>query len=128
VIDPETRTLLGRFAAQGLVLPDGAAGRVYFLTAYGSILKAFDRNTFLPLGTLNIPGIKGTPSSLIRWGSNGLAFRTSGNQVFLIQSALVPSPDPVPATPAPTPTPTPLPLPMTMRVRQISLLTNDIIY
>src|SRR3712207_8575945 len=34
-------------------------------------------------------------SSLVRWGTHGLAFRTD-RQVFLIQTPLVPSPEPLP--------------------------------
>src|SRR5207247_503450 len=36
-----------------------------------------------------VPGISGTPGSLIRWGADGLAFRTDAGQLFLIRTPLV---------------------------------------
>jgi hypothetical protein len=93
VIDPEARTLLGTFPQIGeraLVVPDSAAGRVFFLTGEGParVLTAYDAQTFLPLGSLTIPGLSGRAGSLLRWGRDGLAFRTEGGQVFLIRTAL----------------------------------------
>ena len=95
VIDPEARTVVGTFsfpATSGgiLVRPDAAIGRVFFLTRDGMApeiysIRAFDRITLQQLGSVEIPGVSETPSSLIRWGSKGLAFRTSGNQVFIVQ-------------------------------------------
>src|SRR5262249_9487557 len=110
-------------------------GRAYFLTGsqsstnYSVTLRAFDLSTFLPLGTLTISGVNGSVSSLVRWGSNGLAFRSDGGQLFLIQTSLVPSNDPIP-TPTPTvsPTPTPSPTPFATFVRQVALTNNDIAY
>lgn len=101
VIDPEARTVVGTFSFPStsggiLVKPDATIGRVLFLTRDGVIpetysIRAFDRITLQQLGSLEIPGVSGTPSSLIRWGTKGLAFRTSGNQVFIVQdSSLIP--------------------------------------
>jgi len=92
VINPETLTIVGTFPAQGLVRPDSNSGRVFFLTENGTafILHAFDQNTFLSLGSLDIQGVSGTPSSLIRWGTTGLAFHTSSDQVFIIRTTLIP--------------------------------------
>ena len=83
VLNPTTGALLGSYAGitSGLVVPDPAANRVYFLTGSPSstlTLRAFDLNTFMPTGTLSIPGVSGTPSSLIRWGGDGLAFEGEG--------------------------------------------------
>src|ERR1044072_4149621 len=44
--------------------------------------------TLVSLGTLNLPGVTGLPDSLVRWGTNGLAFNTP-TQVFLLQNALI---------------------------------------
>jgi len=102
VIDPEPRTLLGTFAVGGsaLVRPDSAVGRTFFLTGSGPTvtLKAFDQTTFTPAGNADISGISGYPVSLIRWGLNGFAFCTSGGQVVLFRTSLVPAPlvNPVP--------------------------------
>jgi Calx-beta domain len=121
VIDPEAGVRVGTFTPRGAlfnngpVAPDSAANRVYFLTRStitGMVtLIAYDMQTFLEVGRLDLPGITGSPSSLVRWGANGLAFRTINNQglgdhVVIIQSPLVAAPTIAPA-PAPTPaTPT----------------------
>jgi hypothetical protein len=38
------------------------------------------------MGNGDIPGVTGTPGSLIRWGTRGLAFRTSDGQIFIVES------------------------------------------
>jgi hypothetical protein len=91
VIDPEARTVVGTFsgAASLSVRPDMVLGRVFFLIPTGGPtvkVSAYDLNTLQLLGSENIPSVTGTPGSLIRWGSKGLAFRTTGGQVFLIES------------------------------------------
>jgi hypothetical protein len=96
VIEPEGRMLLGTFtgiSSGALVKPDSTVGRVFFLTGSGSThtLLAFDQDTFLPIGSFDIPDVSGMPSSLIRWGARGLAFRTS-DKVFLIRTAFLPAP------------------------------------
>ena len=97
VVDPQTGTITGTFTLDSQfgnqVLPDSRTGRVYFLSGSGATttITAFDQRTFLRLGSMTIQGVSGTPTSLIRWGANGLAFRTTGDQVILIRSALVPS-------------------------------------
>lgn len=95
VVDPDTRTLLGTFSVSGyaLVRPDSSVGRVFFLTQPGYNgpyqLVAFDPNTFALIGSQEIPGVSGTASSLVRWGTDGLAFRTDANQFFIIRTPLV---------------------------------------
>jgi hypothetical protein len=134
VINPETATAAGNFGAKGssaLVAPDSALGRVYFLSGSGSTwtLSAYDQNNFSLIGSVAVAGISGTPTSLVRWGTNGLAFRTSGNQVFLIQTSLVSTIEPIP-TPTPTPaaTPTPTPAPVATSIGRLALPTGDLIY
>lgn len=106
VVDPEARTVVGAFPVTYqygcLVRPDSAAGRVYFLvpnlTALGSVtVQAFDQKTFSLLGSLDLkdvaigvpPGMY-YPSSFIRWGTKGLAFRTSENKVVILITPLIP--------------------------------------
>lgn len=98
VVDAEARVLVGRFSDPGisygaLVRPDSRVGRTFFLTNSGATRKllAFDSSTFTLIGSVDVSGVVGTPTSLIRWGSDGLAFRTSADQVFLIRTSLVPS-------------------------------------
>lgn len=73
-----------------LVEPDAAANRLHYLIqTNGWRIRTcrLDRQRWL--GDVPLPDVAGTPSSLIRWGTNGLAFRTSSNQLFLIRSPLV---------------------------------------
>ncbi|HEU5092281.1 MAG TPA: hypothetical protein VFT30_06325, partial [Nitrospira sp.] len=138
VVNPETGSVLGTFpnvitANASAFVPDTSVGRAYYLTFgqdSGTVnIKVFDINTFLPLGSLNISGVGGNPTSLIRWGANGLAFRTD-SQLFVIQTSLIPSAESIP-TPTPTPTPTPFPEPSPPAVafiRQMTLSANDLIF
>jgi hypothetical protein len=100
-IDPVSFSVVRTFALPtpfgNLVLPDAALNRVFFLTLEGSTwsLRAFDTTPVsgptptvgAERGRVNIPTLTGNPSSLIRWGAKGLAFRTSGGQIFLVESA-----------------------------------------
>src|SRR5262245_17180060 len=128
VCDPETQMLKGRFNASGAVLPDAARGRIYFLTGTGAArsLRAFELETFTPLGMVNINGVNGAVNRLIRWGANGLAFVTSAGQLFLVQTSLVSS-DPI-VTPTPPPLPTPTATPLTTQIRQITIAANDLVF
>jgi Calx-beta domain len=136
IINPDSNTLLGTFTGVNTraFVPDTTAGRAYYLTtgpSSGTLsLKAFDINTFLSVGSLTIPGVSGLPTSLVRWGANGLAFRTDNNQLFIIQTSLIPSAEPIPTpTPIPSPLPSPSPSPAAATfVRQIALSTNDLVY
>jgi len=38
-----------------------------------------------------VPGVSGSAGSLVRWGTDGLAFRTDGDQVFLVRTSVSPS-------------------------------------
>ena len=124
VINPETATRVGSFPGIGdgsLVVPDPGSNRVYFLTGSGSstlTLKAFDLTTFIQTGSLSIPGVSGTPGSFIKWADDGLAFRTTGNQIFFLSTA-----DIVPVTATATPTPANV-----GGITRLPLATNDIVY
>lgn len=105
-IDPQAQTVLGTFPGGGggaPFVPDAKIGRVFFLTGNGSTLtlRAFDTQTFLEVGSLSVGSVSGSPSSLIRWGANGLAFRTSGGQLFLIRTSLITAAQPVSITLSP---------------------------
>lgn len=93
IIDPVARTLIGTFAASGPVVPDPSAGQVYFLA--GNKIQSFNMNTFLLNWDVTIPGVSGSTGSLTRFGDHGLAFRTPGNEVFLVTDpriGIVPEP------------------------------------
>jgi hypothetical protein len=117
---------------------DVALGRAYFLSipsGQQGRLSVFDINTFLSLGVAPVE-IKSDPvenqlfefSSLVRWGQNGLAFRTSSH-VTIIQNGLIgPGPFPAP-TPTPSPTPSPSPTPqLPTFIRPIELPVRDVVY
>jgi len=90
VIDAESRVTLGNFAATGSVVPDAELGRTFFLS--GDTIRVFDDATFLPLGEIDVPGVSGSSGSLVRVGGDGLAFRTTADQVFVVRSQLIPEP------------------------------------
>jgi hypothetical protein len=81
-IDPDALALIGTYAASGPVEADRDLEKVFFLD--GATLQIFDLATFVLSSSVPIAGISGATGSLIRWGADGLAFRTSGGQVFLI--------------------------------------------
>ena len=89
VIQPTNSTQTTPFPASGLVCPDLADGRVFFLN--GSTLQAFDPYTHLQIGSVPVSGISGATAGLVRWGADGLAFTTSGGQVFVLRTSLIPS-------------------------------------
>lgn len=107
IIDPVAGAKVGTFQASGLMVPDGALGRAYFLgqttSGYGSgtyTIQIFDIKRFTPVNTITVRNVIGTPTHLIRWGTNGLAFTTSSNvylggtrtgAVYLISGAIVTS-------------------------------------
>ena len=82
VIDPFTRSLLGTIAASGSVFPDPLADQVYFLS--GNKISSYDIGTFLFNWEITVPGVSSGADQLIRFGDHGLAFRTSGSEVFLV--------------------------------------------
>jgi len=43
------------------------------------------------IGSVTVSNVLGTPSRLHQWSTNGFAFRTSSNQVFLLRTDLLPS-------------------------------------
>lgn len=92
IFDPETGASLGEFTSGGLDLtvPDATTGRLFTALQSGSSLtiQAQNLTTLAPLGSIVIPNVNGSAGHLLRWGTNGLAFR-SDNQVFLIRSGLV---------------------------------------
>jgi uncharacterized repeat protein (TIGR01451 family) len=97
VLDPEAGLLLGVLAVPGahhlgLLAPDLDAGRVFYLALNpqisGQTLVAFDTRNLLPVGSMEIPSATGSVSSLIRWGEEGLAFRTGEDQLFLLRTPL----------------------------------------
>lgn len=99
VIDPEARTLSGTIAAGidfgAKIEPDPNSGRVFFLSLTSQVLlpwtlRAFNIQTLTLAASEAPPTFSGSPLNLIRWGSNGLAFGTTGDQVMLVRTSLIP--------------------------------------
>jgi hypothetical protein len=98
VVDPEQSVVVGRFTdswfvgSDAAVAPDPSGGRVYFATNSGILI--FDINTRALLtrfpinlgSTLNYPI---SPQSLVRFGTDGLAF-LAGGQVYLVRISAIP--------------------------------------
>ncbi|HKP67681.1 MAG TPA: Calx-beta domain-containing protein, partial [Pyrinomonadaceae bacterium] len=102
VIDPETLNLVGTFQGGGSSMAiDPASNRIFFINE--NAISAFDLQTYVPLGTTPVTGFSGTPTSLARWGANGLVFRapssfgSSDSSIYLVQSALVSTDAPIPS-------------------------------
>jgi hypothetical protein len=86
--------IVSTFASGGATMAiDKGANRIYFLNE--NSITAYDTITFAKIGSVPI-SYTGSPSGLVRWGANGLAFRTStsnssgaNGQLYLVQSALI---------------------------------------
>jgi uncharacterized repeat protein (TIGR01451 family) len=101
VLDANTGTQLGVFSvspgqnANGPVAPDSVIGEAFILwnssLGSGYQINAYDLSTFVAKGDFPVGGVNSfnqNPSSLIRWGQDGLAF-TTGTQVYILRSLLV---------------------------------------
>ena len=83
---PESKMLAGTFADvdYALVEPDVATNRVFFLAQ--DQLSVFDRTTFVRLSSTMLMGLGDlyyNRADLIRWGADGVAFRTDAELVLV---------------------------------------------
>ncbi len=107
VINPSAGSIVGTFQSSGLMVPDGANGKAYFLgqttgdagtSTY--TIQSFNINTFDPISGVTIQNVIGTPTHFIRWGSDGLAFTsasgvgtsTETGAVYILSGSLVSAP------------------------------------
>lgn len=93
VIQPESLTVVTNIAdisASALCKPDVASGLLSFLTEKSGhwFLRQYHHTTYDLAREIRIPGLLGQPKSLTRWVTDGLAFLTSSNQLFLLRPAL----------------------------------------
>ncbi|HEU5068908.1 MAG TPA: Calx-beta domain-containing protein [Verrucomicrobiae bacterium] len=90
VFDPAAGTNIATVPYSGLVIPDESDARVFYLGGGGSTwtLSALNITNLSLAGSLTITNVSGSPTRLIRWGTDGLAFRTTGGQIFLIRTTL----------------------------------------
>ncbi len=98
IINPATGAVTGSFLTPtffngNLMVTDAAANRAYFLTqSFGSAtvtLQSFNLTTLALVDSTTINNVNGNIGRLVRWGQNGLAFNTSGGQVFLVAGTFV---------------------------------------
>lgn len=90
VAEPNTGVLIGSVGASGPQAIDIQHGRAFYLAQSGTNwqISAFDISTLLSTGTQIVPGVQGTPASLINCGQDRLAFVTSAGQMFIVHSPL----------------------------------------
>jgi len=131
VWDPSTQKLLGTYLESNgsqllyepSVLPDTANGHTYFLDEYAQYdqyqavnIDVYDQASYALLGTVPFTSIYPPDvTDLVRWGSNGFAFRTvditgqepSANQIVIVTSSLIApsSASPVPIVSSVSPSP-----------------------
>ena len=96
VIDPERNIRLGAVSLplpifEMAVCPDADLGRIFWITSNN--VSVFDMNTLKTLGVIGVPGTvyQEHPSvdmlRLVRWGTDGLAFR-DGKRIFIFRSPI----------------------------------------
>jgi hypothetical protein len=89
VIDPEQLIVVGSIPG-GTMRPDPGHNLVFVMTGGDSVatIRAFNTTTFLQVASLDVKNLSGGPTGkLILWGDRGLAFRTSGGQVVILDAA-----------------------------------------
>jgi hypothetical protein len=83
IVQPSNGSVVGNFGASGLAVPDSTLNRVFILgqasTKIGTTsytIESFDQTNFTAVDSITIDNVVGTPTALIRWGNNGIAFTT----------------------------------------------------
>ena len=113
---PQSPQLKGKFPlyySPSSLVAEASMDRAFFLSANGynvssHTISSFDATRFTSLSDLQLVGATGDAFDLVRWGSDGLAFRTvkdfwgnGSEQIVMLQGASVlpvsPTANPVPA-------------------------------
>lgn len=92
VFEAESGALFGSYPWSGPVCVDPESGRVMSLRFVSGSTWELTVSAGPPpalAGTVLVSGVTGTPGSLIRCGESGVAFRTTGSQVFIMSSAMI---------------------------------------
>ena len=91
IIDPTVPGLVGTLPSAGpLIAVDAVRSRVYSLSnpsSGTSILRIYNTDTFTQIAAFQVTSVGGQPRSLIRWGSDGLAFKTDSDQIYILRFA-----------------------------------------
>jgi hypothetical protein len=92
VIQPSNGMIVGSYGASGIAVPDSTLDQVFILGQTSAQLntssytvESFDQTKFTAIASITIDNVVGTPTALIRWGSNGLAFTTRVGQPYDFQ-------------------------------------------
>ena len=85
VVDAATLSRVGTLPDTGLVRPDAPGGQVLVLD--GTRLAAYHITELIPLGALTVP--MAGDGRLVRWGSDGVAYRSGGARVVVLRTNLV---------------------------------------
>ncbi len=87
-------TVVGSYAASGLLVPDATLNRVFILGQTPAQLhtssytiESFYETKFTAVGSITIDNVVGTPTAFARWGSSGVAFTTSVGTPYSFQGA-----------------------------------------
>ena len=88
-IDPSTGNPVGQFSGTtGIMVPDSTLDRAFFVgqaTGTTAEIQAFDLMKFSKIGSpITIPNVSESPTQIVRWGNNGLAFITYQGSVYLV--------------------------------------------
>jgi len=100
VVDPATGMVqgsyaVGSFASSNLMIPDSGLGKAFFLTQTANAgqttvtIQSFDLTKLNLISSMTIANLNGTVQSLVRWGTNGLAFNTNQGQIVLLGGSFV---------------------------------------
>ena len=95
VVDPRSGILLTNLATTmtaTAVEPVEADNRLYFATKTPFTIRALNLTNFARLATNTLSGLSGEVRSLVRWGVDGLAMHTTGGQILILRSSLIPAP------------------------------------
>ena len=98
VVDPVAKTIVRQYPFRGLVAPDAANGRVFFLTQSGTsaqpllTLRAFGSESTNELWALPLPARSGAGMKLIKLGASGLAALTDAGRIFVVKLAEIAEP------------------------------------
>jgi hypothetical protein len=113
-------------ASPAVMTPDSTLGSAFFAGQASSLggvatftIQSFDLTHYTPITSISLTGVTGNPLRLIRWGQNGLAFNTSGGQVFLVGGNFISSAPPFTLTSPPIPTPPPAPAPNAPKIASL---------
>jgi hypothetical protein len=86
-IQPSNGSVVGDYAASGLLVADATLNRVYILGQTAAqngtadyTIESFDKGAYTPVGSITVENVVGTPTGFVRWGSDGLAFTTRVGQ------------------------------------------------